>query len=117
MNSFVSTMMCGKFINIIANNCSTLLYEYTILYLSILFLSLCVVSDIWPYEHFFCSYSLHVHFCEHSKQVQWWTHVFISPEYVPKSEIVGSLDMVYSTLVDPTKEFPKAVVPTQKRIP
>lgn len=32
------------------------------------------------------------------------------PEYVPKTEIVGSFDMVYCALVDPIKELAKVVI-------
>lgn len=66
MNSFVSNIMCGKFICIITDNCSAPLCEYTSIYLPILLLmSLWVVSDIWLYERFFCSY----YFCDYPKQV------------------------------------------------
>lgn len=70
-------------------------------------MSLWVVPDVWPHEHFFCSYR----FCEYSKQVEWWTNAFISPEYIPRSEIVESLHMVYFALGLSIREFPKVVVP------
>ena len=34
-----------------------------------------------------------------------------SPEYISKSEIVVSLNVVYSNSADPTKEFPRVVLP------
>lgn len=66
MNSFVSNIMCGRFVYIITDNGSAPLCEYTSIYLPVLLLmSLWLVSDIWHYEHFFCSY----YFCDYSKQV------------------------------------------------